>query len=216
MQSRNALRDLALAIFVFIPSILSAPGRRRGARGRIVAIGVNEEMLAIKGENTEVVDLTQSLAENVGRALVWPHGTIRRRSRSGGGRPGCGQSQPGRAARHGGRRSRFRRGRAARGRKPRQVEPLRMAQSRGGPAATAGPGRRIQRDPGGADARCAEFPRVAHERQHAGKGRARRAGRARLRCGARQCTARRSSRCPDAQGRRARTRRAQRVYASAQ
>ena len=107
---------------------------------------------------------SRSLAENVGRALVWPHGTIRRRSRSGRRRPGCGQPQPGRAARHGGRRSRFGRGRAARGRKSRQVEPLRMAQSRRGPAAAPGPGRRIQRDPGGADARCAQFPGVADER----------------------------------------------------
>jgi hypothetical protein len=47
----------------------------------------NEEIFAIKGENTDVVDLTQSLAESVGRALVCWHGTTRRNVRSGCRRP---------------------------------------------------------------------------------------------------------------------------------
>ena len=90
MQSRNALRDLALAIFVFILSaagcsrkpaptevadtifinggIYTVDPERSWAQaaavreGRIVAVGSNEEILAIKGENTEVVDLTGRMA----------------------------------------------------------------------------------------------------------------------------------------------------------
>ncbi len=90
MQSRNALRDLASATFVLIllaagcsrkpapteiadtifinGGIYTVDAERSWAQaaavrdGRIVAVGSNEEILALKGDATEVVDLTGRLA----------------------------------------------------------------------------------------------------------------------------------------------------------
>lgn len=90
MQSRNTLRGLALAVFVFIHSaagcgrkpapteaadtvfinggIYTVDAERSWAQaaavrdGRIVAVGRNEEILALKGDATEVVDLTGRMA----------------------------------------------------------------------------------------------------------------------------------------------------------
>jgi hypothetical protein len=56
MQSRNALLGFALAILVVV---LPAAAVRDA---RIVAVARNEEILALKGEDAEVLDPTQSLA----------------------------------------------------------------------------------------------------------------------------------------------------------
>ena len=90
MKSRNVLRGLALAVFVLACSavgcsrkpvateaadtvfinggIYTVDARRSWAEaaavrdGRIVAVGSNKQVLALKGENTRVVDLTGRMA----------------------------------------------------------------------------------------------------------------------------------------------------------
>jgi predicted amidohydrolase YtcJ len=90
MPGRNALRDLALTIFVLVVAAAGCSGKPAPAEaadtifvnggiytvdrgrswaqaaavrdGRIVAVGSNEEVLALKGDATEVVDLTGRMA----------------------------------------------------------------------------------------------------------------------------------------------------------